>query len=76
MTGQTKPQRIARQLEILALRSFELADRVADGELQLIDAVDIAYEAAVCSGLTETVGVDVVQAVLAEAFRPVRRAST
>jgi hypothetical protein len=28
MTGQTKPQRVGRQLEILALRSFELADRV------------------------------------------------
>jgi hypothetical protein len=39
-----RKSRITRQLEILALRSFELADRVADGELELIDAVDVAYE--------------------------------
>lgn len=31
---------ITRQLAIFALRSFELADRVAVGELELIDGVD------------------------------------
>jgi hypothetical protein len=72
MTGRPKSG-ITRQLEILAMRSFELADRVADGEMLLIDAVDVAYEAAICAGLTETAGIDVVQAVLAEAFRSVRR---
>jgi hypothetical protein len=35
--------RVTRQLEILALRSLELADRVAAGELGFIDAVDLAY---------------------------------
>jgi hypothetical protein len=40
-------QRAACQLEILALRSLELADRVAVREIAFLDAVDIAYDAAV-----------------------------
>ena len=50
----------SRQLEVLALRSLELADRVAAGEIAFLDAVDIAYDAAVWSGLTSTIGDDVV----------------
>jgi hypothetical protein len=61
-----------RQLEILALRSLELADRVAAGEIAFLDAVDIAYEAAVWSGLTSTVGDEIVQATLAAAFANAR----
>src|SRR5580700_6280428 len=48
--------------EILALRSLELADRVAAGELGFIDAVDMAYSAAEGAGLPEAVGDDVVRA--------------
>ena len=60
--------RVSRQLEILALRSFELADRARAGEIELIDAVDTAYSAAESAGLVESVGPDVVQAVIATAF--------
>ena len=60
--------RITRQLEILALRSFELADRTRAGEIEFIDAVDMAYSAAEWAGLVESAGPDVVQAVLATAF--------
>jgi hypothetical protein len=63
----------ARRLEILALRSLELADRVAEGSIKFIDAVDLAYEAAGWSGLTQDVGDDVVQATLAAAFANARR---
>ncbi len=56
------------QLELLALRASELADRVAAGQLAFIDAVDLAYSAAQWSGLTETAGDDMVQKVLAAAF--------
>jgi hypothetical protein len=66
-------KRASRQLEILALRSLELADRVAAGEIPFLDAVDTAYEAAVWAGLTSTVGDDVVQATLAAAFANARR---
>ena len=66
-------QHRARQLEILALRSLELADRVAAGEIAFLDAVDIAYDAAVWAGLTDAVGDDVVQATLAAAFANARR---
>ena len=68
MTSKT-----TRQLEILAIRSLELADRVRTGELNLTLAVDTAYEAAVCSGLTETVGDDVAQTVLSSAFADLAR---
>jgi hypothetical protein len=47
----TVKSRAAKQLEILALRTLELADRVACGELKFIDAVDVSYEAAIGSGL-------------------------
>jgi hypothetical protein len=72
MSTATK-SRATRQLEILAIRSLELADRVAADEIEFLDAVDVAYESAVWSGLVETVGNDVVQTVLAEAFATVRR---
>jgi hypothetical protein len=72
-TPAVGPARTTKQLEILSLRSLELADPVAAGEVAFIDAVDVAYTAAVWAGLTETVGDDIVQAVLAEAFRTVRR---
>jgi hypothetical protein len=62
-----------RQLEILSIRSLELAERVAAGEVAFIDAVNLAYEAAVWAGLTEASGDDVVQTILAEAFCTVRR---
>jgi hypothetical protein len=64
--------RRTRLLEILALRSLELADRVAAGEIAFLDAVDLAYEAAVWSALTRTVGDDIVQATLAAAFANAR----
>ena len=72
--GKSKtPSRATRQLEILAIRSLELADRVKAGEIDLPSAVDVAWEAAVWSGLTETVGDDIVQTVLSEAFAQVPR---
>jgi hypothetical protein len=65
--------RRVRQIEILALRSMELADRVAAGEIKFLDAVDVAYEAALWSGLTETAGDDIVQATIAAAVANARR---
>ena len=57
-----------RQLKILAMRSSDLAERVRYGGIEKIDAVDMAYSAAVISGLVDLVGDDAVQAVLATAF--------
>ena len=64
---------ITRQMAIFVVRSFELADRVAIGELELIDAVDIAAEPARWSGLTDSIGDDTVQEILAEAFAGVQQ---
>jgi hypothetical protein len=56
------------QLELLAIRASELADRVAAGEVKFLDAVDMSYSAAVWSGLIENAGDDLVQKVLAASF--------
>ena len=81
-----KSARVTRQLEILALRSIELADRVAAGELPFIAAVDLAYEAAIWADLPNAIdasgllnsniagaptGADIVQATIAAAFAAV-----
>jgi len=71
--ARTLLEHTSRQLEILALRSLELADGVAAGEIAFLDAVDLAHEAAVWSGLTNTVGDDIVQATIAAAFANARR---
>ena len=62
-----------RQLELLALRSFELADSALRlAELQFLDAVDVAFDSAVASGLADLVGYDVLQVLLAATFEKVR----
>jgi hypothetical protein len=81
----TRVHRVTRQLEIFALRCLELADRVAAREIAFLDAVDLAYSAAIwadlpnaieASGLINTkviTGDDIVQATLAAAFANARR---
>lgn len=76
--------RVRTQLEILARRAGELADRVAVGDLSFIEAVDLAYSAAVWAGLPKAIdkselitnnltGDDLVQWTLAAAFATARR---
>lgn len=80
--------RVTKQLELFALRCFELSDRVAAGELEFIDAVDMAYSAAVWADLPNAIdasglidrnrsgapcGDDIVQHTISVAFANVRR---
>ncbi len=89
-TKRAVTEPITRQLEILALRSIELADRVAAEQLPFIDAVDLAYEAAMWADLASAIdasglinsnivgaptGTDIVHATIAAAFATVRRPS-
>ena len=60
-------------LDLLFERCSVLADRVARGELNFLDAVDTGWEAAIWSGLVDRVGADLVQSVLAAAFVGVRQ---
>jgi hypothetical protein len=55
-------------LELLFERANALAERIKDGSLPFIEAVDMAYSAADWSGLVDRYGDDVVQMVLADAF--------
>jgi hypothetical protein len=73
MSKPARKSRVTRQLEILALRSLELADRAAAGQLPFIDAVDMAYSAAQWAGMPETVGDDAIQLVLSASFANARR---
>ena len=80
-----RAHKITRQLEIFAIRCIELADRAAAGEIKFLDAVDLAYSAAMwadlpiaieASGLINSkviTGDDIVQATLAAAFANARR---
>jgi hypothetical protein len=80
----TRQARVQRQLEILAHRSLELADRAAAGDIPFLDAVDVAYEAAIWADLPNAIdgsglidikiisGDDVVQATIAAAFANAR----
>ena len=60
-------------LRLFNIRCSELAGRVRAGFLPFVDAVDLAYEAAVWSGLCDLVGDDRVQVCMAEAFMGLRR---
>lgn len=55
-------------VELFAVRYDELADRVRAREIGFIDAVDMAYSAAQWAGLTESIGDDHVQVIMAAAF--------
>jgi hypothetical protein len=82
-----KSSKAIRALELLALRSLDLADRVGAGELRFLDAVDLAYEAAVWAGLPQSIdksglidtstitGDDIVQATIAAAFANAQRSA-
>jgi hypothetical protein len=79
-----RARRVTRQLEILALRSMELADRVATGELKFLEAIDLAYDAALWADLPNAIeksgvintekitGDDIVQATITAAFANAR----
>jgi hypothetical protein len=84
----TSPAAVVRQLEILAVYCFDLADRAAAGMFSFNLAVDFAYEAAVWADLPDAVdaaglidsnlpgaptGDDIVRAVIAAAFASARR---
>jgi hypothetical protein len=73
MNQPVRKSRVTYRVEILALRSLELADRVAAGELGFIDGVDMANSAAEWAGLPEAVSDDVVHVALAAAFGNARR---
>ncbi len=57
-----------RRLDLFAVRCRDLRDRVLSGNLAFIDAIDMAYSAAIWSGLSDDIGDDVVQQVMAVAF--------
>lgn len=68
-----RPTRSAPAINVLAARADARAYLYAIGELEISDAVDALEEFARKSGLTREIGVDAVQAVIAQAFEPYRR---
>jgi hypothetical protein len=79
MTGKSAPTKIdhsenpnARfidaQMKLFTIRCTQLADRVMANQIAFVDAVDVAYEAAIWSGLAQSIGDDGVQIIMAAAF--------
>jgi hypothetical protein len=60
-----------QQLVLFGQRCQTLADRVSCKQLNFLDAIDLAYDAATWSGLVDAVGDDMVQATMANAFMKV-----
>src|SRR5262249_20351670 len=70
--AQLKSSQVSRQQLVLFERRCQtLADRVSCKQLNFVDAVDLAYDAATWSGLVDAVGDDVVQTTMANAFMKV-----
>ena len=66
-------QLVCAQLELLALRAIEMADRITAGNVGFLDGVDLIYDAACASGLVDAVGDDAIQKLMAAAFAEVGR---
>jgi hypothetical protein len=64
---------LERLTAIFKKRCEELTERVNVGAMSFMHAVDTAYEAAQWSGLTELIGDDAVQAIMADAFMRARK---
>ena len=71
--GPANEQYPRQQLKLFEHRCQTLAHRVSCNQLNFIDAVDMAYDAATWSGLADAVGDDVVQETMARAFMKVSR---
>lgn len=67
--------RAQRQLGLFAARCHQIAERVAAGELPIVEGVDLLYSAAIWSGLADNVGDDHIQQVMADAFLRARRSA-
>jgi hypothetical protein len=61
------------QLDLFSVRCRQLAEKVDNGIMYFIDAVDTAYSAAEWSGMVELHGDDAVQKIMADAFMHARR---
>jgi hypothetical protein len=62
-----------RQIDLFGARCHQLAERVSAGVIPFVEAVDLAYSAAVWSGLSDCVGDDAVQNIMANAFMGIQR---
>ena len=60
-------------MEVFRARAEARAHLVAEGMLDLHDAVDVLQQAAVDQGLVEIYGQDMVQGIMAAAFKTGRR---
>jgi hypothetical protein len=64
--------RLVDPLEAFRARCEARALLYGAGEFDVHEAVDVLQAAAVGSGLVKSIGQDAVQAIMADAFRPIR----
>jgi hypothetical protein len=61
------------RFDLFAVRCQQMAELVDAGHVPFIWGVDVLYDAAQASGFANSVGDDVVQAMMRDAFMGVRR---
>lgn len=71
--GNNADDLIRQRLELFAVRCRQMAGRVNAGAVHFVWAIDVLYEASIWSGLSDDVGDDAVQQIMARAFMGVRR---
>jgi hypothetical protein len=71
--NQDRQTFVERQLDLFGSRCAELVERVRFGCIGFIDAVDLAWSAAIWSGLVDSAGPDAVQEVMRQHFMRLRR---
>jgi hypothetical protein len=59
---------LSAQLDLFTIRAVEIFHRVLAGEILMVDAADLLYDASISSGLDASVGTNTVQKVMAAAF--------
>jgi hypothetical protein len=70
---ENQQRALARQLAIFERHCRQMVERVANGSVTFISAVDVLYDAATFTGLVDVAGDDRVQEILSAAFMRGRR---
>jgi hypothetical protein len=76
MTAAARKQAAPRAIDVFRARAQARALLYAAGEMDLLEAVDGLWAAAVRDGLVISIGADAVQAILSTAFAAVREAES
>ena len=67
-TPRSADKVLAAQLALFTIGAAETFDRVLTGKLLMPDAADLLQDAAIASGLADSIGINALQKLMAAAF--------